>query len=283
MNRRSDYVFNINGSLKSIKLPAVVGVLNYTPDSFYAESRHRSASSLATAAKNMAAEGAAIIDIGCASSRPGAEVIPEEDEISRAAEAVSAVRNSIPDILISIDTYRSTVAEAAINAGADIINDISGGNFDPEMLATAARRRVPIVLQHSRGTPDIMQTLTHYSDVTADVLTELNESVENAKRHGVTDIIVDPGFGFAKTAEQSFELLSNLQAFKVFGFPIMVGLSRKSMIFSTLGITPENALNGTTAANVIALMGGADLLRVHDPKEARQAIDIFLATNKNIS
>ena len=280
-NCRKGYSLNIGDRLVEFDRPVVMGVLNFTPDSFYAASRHSSSESIIAAAEKMIADGADILDIGAASSRPGATIIDAETETARAVEAVGAVRQAFPSVLISIDTFRADVAAKAVKAGANIVNDISGGRADKRMFSIVADLHVPIIIQHSRGDSTTMQSLTDYDDVTADVITSLSTSVDAAVDAGVTDIIIDPGFGFAKTSAQSFELLNNLAALKVLGFPILVGLSRKSMICSTLSITPDDALNGTTVLNTIALANGADILRVHDVKEARQAVLLYLETIKS--
>ncbi|MBR5744103.1 MAG: dihydropteroate synthase [Muribaculaceae bacterium] len=280
-NCRKGYSLNVGDRLVEFDRPVVMGVLNFTPDSFYAASRHSSSESIIAAAEKMIADGADILDIGAASSRPGATIIDAETETARAVEAVGAVRQAFPSVLISIDTFRADVAAKAVKAGANIVNDISGGKADKRMFSIVADLHVPIIIQHSRGDSTTMQSLTDYDDVTADVITSLSASVDAAVDAGVTDIIIDPGFGFAKTSAQSFELLNNLAALKVLGFPILVGLSRKSMICSTLGITPDDALNGTTVLNTSALANGADILRVHDVKEARQAVLLYLETIKS--
>ena len=280
-NCRKGYSLNVGDRLVEFDRPVVMGVLNFTPDSFYAASRHSSSESIIAAAEKMIADGADILDIGAASSRPGATIIDAETETARAVEAVGAVRQAFPSVLISIDTFRADVAAKAVKAGANIVNDISGGRADKRMFSIVADLHVPIIIQHSRGDSTTMQSLTDYDDVTADVITSLSTSVDAAVDAGVTDIIIDPGFGFAKTSAQSFELLNNLAALKVLGFPILVGLSRKSMICSTLSITPDDALNGTTVLNTIALANGADILRVHDVKEARQAVLLYLETIKS--
>ncbi|MBR5437078.1 MAG: dihydropteroate synthase [Muribaculaceae bacterium] len=280
-NCRKGYSLNVGDRLVEFDRPVVMGVLNFTPDSFYAASRHSSSESIIVAAEKMIVDGADILDIGAASSRPGATIIDAETETARAVEAVGAVRQAFPSVLISIDTFRADVAAKAVKAGANIVNDISGGKADKRMFSIVADLHVPIIIQHSRGDSTTMQSLTDYDDVTADVITSLSASVDAAVDAGVTDIIIDPGFGFAKTSAQSFELLNNLAALKVLGFPILVGLSRKSMICSTLGITPDDALNGTTVLNTIALANGADILRVHDVKEARQAVLLYLETIKS--
>ncbi|MBO4379552.1 MAG: dihydropteroate synthase [Muribaculaceae bacterium] len=280
-NCRKGYSLNVGDRLVEFDRPGVMGVLNFTPDSFYAASRHSSSESIIVAAEKMIVDGADSLDIGAASSRPGATIIDAETETARAVEAVGAVRQAFPSVLISIDTFRADVAAKAVKAGANIVNDISGGKADKRMFSIVADLHVPIIIQHSRGDSTTMQSLTDYDDVTADVITSLSTSVDAAVDAGVTDIIIDPGFGFAKTSAQSFELLNNLAALKVLGFPILVGLSRKSMICSTLGITPDDALNGTTVLNTIALANGADILRVHDVKEARQAVLLYLETIKS--
>lgn len=251
-----------------------MGILNVTPDSFFSQSRvpaTHSAQILARA-RDLVAGGAAILDIGGYSTRPGAPAVEKEEELGRVLPAIQAIRENIPEAFISIDTFRAEVAGAAVRAGAHIVNDVSGGDLDPGMFETVARLKVPYILMHMRGTPETMNQLTHYTDVTADILSELRRKLAGLRSLGVADIIIDPGFGFAKTAGQNFELLARLDAFHKLGCPVLAGLSRKSAITKTLGVTPEKALNGTTVLNTIALMKGAHLLRVHDPAEAREAV-----------
>lgn len=272
---------NIKGDLREYKRPLVMGIINVTPDSFYASSR-TSLDSVRAKAREMLASGADIIDLGGCSTRPGAPIPSEKEEMSRLLPAIKEIREECgADALISVDTFRSNVAAESVNAGADIINDISGGDLDADMFATVAGLKVPYVLMHTRGTPDRMQSLTEYEDIGAEVLRDLAFKTDRLHQLGVSDIIIDPGFGFAKTLDQNYRLLGDLPAFTRIGCPLLVGISRKSMIFKELGITPEEALNGTTALNMTALMNGADILRVHDVKEACECVRLFSAYARN--
>ena len=256
--------------------PAVMGILNATPDSFYGASRVRDNEEIGIRATRLVADGTDIIDIGGYSTRPGAIEISEDEEMTRLEDAVKRVRRAVPDAIISIDTFRSSVARQAVEHwGADMINDISGGNIDPEMFETVAALGVPYVLTHSRGTIADMMEFTDYEMVTRDVLSELGDRVQQLALLGVNDVIIDPGFGFSKTLEQNFTLLRDLKVFELFHRPILVGFSRKSMITKTLGTSAEEALNGTTVLNTLALDRGANILRVHDPREARECINLF--------
>jgi len=252
-----------------------MGILNLTPDSFYDGGLNNDPLMALNKAEMLLAEGADILDFGAYSSRPGAEHISEQEEHERLTPVIKAVVREFPDAVLSVDTFRSSVAKVAINEGAHIVNDISAGEMDKAMFETVAALRVPYVLMHMRGTPQTMTGLTNYTDLTTEVCQYFAAKINQLKQLGVKDLIVDPGFGFAKTPEQSFELLKNLNLLKITGHPILAGLSRKSMIYKTLGTDAENALNGTIAANTIALMKGANILRVHDVKAAREAITIF--------
>ena len=263
---------NTGGKLFTKSTPLVMGILNATPDSFYSDSRFSLADNYLAAASDMIADGASILDIGGYSSRPGAAHISEAEEIARTAPMIAAVRKEFPEVLISIDTFRSEVAKAAVGSGADLINDISGGSLDPAMFETVGTLGVPYILMHMKGTPQTMQQETAYGNLFKDVCFYFSEKLAQLHEYGVKDIILDPGFGFAKTAEQNFELLARLQDFHFFGCPILAGLSRKSTIQKTLGVSAEEALNGTTVLNTVALMKGAMILRVHDVKEAREAV-----------
>ena len=266
---------NIRGSLLDLSKPKIMGILNLTPDSFYDGGLNNDPVMALNKAEMLLAEGADILDFGSYSSRPGAEHISEQEELERLIPVIKAVAREFPDAVLSVDTFRSSVAKVAINEGAHIINDISAGEMDKAMFETVAALRVPYVLMHMRGTPQTMTGLTNYTDLTTEVCKYFAAKIDQLKQLGVKDLIVDPGFGFAKTPEQSFELLKNLDLLKITGHPILAGLSRKSMIYKTLGTDAENALNGTIAANTIALMKGANILRVHDVKAAREAITIF--------
>ena len=270
------FSLNIKGNLHTFDSPVVMGILNTTPDSFYAESRVSGDAEIAIRALRLVADGADIIDIGSVSTRPGAAEVSEADEIARLEPAVRIVRQAVPEAIISVDTFRSAVARKAVEEwGADMINDISGGNIDPEMFDTVADLAVPYVLGHSRGTVTDMMEYTDYEMVTRDVLAELGDRVQQLALLGVCDVIIDPGFGFSKTLEQNYQLLSDLKLFSLFHRPVLAGLSRKSMVTKVLGNSPEKALNGTTVLNTLALDRGASILRVHDPRAAREAIKLY--------
>ncbi|ODS82328.1 MAG: dihydropteroate synthase [Cytophagaceae bacterium SCN 52-12] len=274
MRQDSKKTLNIGGEIRALDRPLVMGILNITPDSFYEGSRITDARSedLVSRAGYLLGQGASILDIGGYSTRPGAREISAAEELDRVLPAITAVRRHFPGAAISVDTFRAEVAKAAVHAGAHIINDVSGGNLDPEMFETVAGLKVPYVLMHMRGTPQTMNSLTGYQSFPADVIRELREKLARLRELGAADIIIDPGFGFAKTSAQNFALLSALPLFGQLGCPVMVGVSRKSTIYKTLGVSPGEALNGTTVLNTIALMNGAQILRVHDAAEARQAI-----------
>lgn len=279
MIRFSPFSLNIKGSVRTFSQPLIMGILNVTPDSFYAGSQTTEESAIRERAAKMLEEGADIIDIGGYSSRPNADEVPVEEEIRRVIKGIKAVRELSTDILISVDTFRSEVAKTAVTEyGADIINDISGGDLDPDMINVVPRLKVPYIIMHMRGNPGTMSRLTDYADVTGDVLRELSIKIEAFTHAGVNDIIIDPGFGFAKTLEQNYDMLSHLELFQVFELPVLVGISRKSMIYKALDTTPENALNGTTVINTIAMLNGASILRVHDVKEAVEARKIIQLT-----
>lgn len=264
----------IKDKLYDFKDPKVMGILNVTPDSFYAGSRV--GSEAASRASEMLAEGADILDIGGYSSRPGAEDISSEREYDRLAPALDAIRSEHPEAIISVDTFRADVARKTVeNFAVDIINDISGGTLDPEMRDTVAALGTPYILMHMRGTPATMQQMCRYDDVVADVLSELAFKTDDFRQAGVHDIIVDPGFGFAKTIEQNYRLLAALNLFHETGCPVLAGISRKSMLFKPLGIAPDDAGPATVAVHSMALMLGADIIRVHDVRQAVQSVKIF--------
>jgi len=266
---------NCRGRLVSLDVPKVMGIINITLDSFYDGGKSFSTDQLLRQADAMLAAGATFLDVGGYSSRPGADDISIEKETDRILRAIAAILEEFPESLISVDTFRSSVAEAAIRQGAAIINDISGGSLDPDMFDTVAKLQVPYILMHMRGTPKTMVSLTDYENVTVDVLNDLSEKIGKARAAGINDIIVDPGFGFAKNAAQSFELLEHFELFKTLDTPLLVGVSRKSMIYKTLKITPQEALNGTTALHMIALSKGAHILRVHDVREAVECVKLI--------
>ncbi|NVO33338.1 dihydropteroate synthase [Hymenobacter lapidiphilus] len=267
------------GRVLDLRHPQVMGILNLTPDSFYEGSRVASETELLRRAEAMLSAGAAVLDLGSYSSRPGAEDISIEEEKRRLLPALEAVRRAFPEAFLSVDTFRAAVAVEAVAAGADILNDISGGTLDADMLPTAGQLGVPYILMHLRGTPQTMTQQTHYED---DLVLELTryfrDKLTTLRTHGVTDVVLDPGFGFAKTPAQSHELLRRLPELRVLNLPILAGLSRKSMVYKPLGLQPEAALAGTIALNTLALRGGARLLRVHDVAEAVQTIQLVSNT-----
>lgn len=258
-----------------------MGILNVTPDSFFDGGKFVSEASLLGHVEKMVRDGADFIDVGGYSSRPGAVDISEETEKERSVSAIALIIKHFPGMILSVDTFRSGVAEAAVRAGASMINDISGGNLDDKMFQTVSRLKVPYILMHMRGNPSTMSKETQYPNLLKDLLDYFHQKIYKLQEFEIRDIIIDPGFGFAKTIEQNFLLLQNLEKFKISGKPILVGLSRKSMIWKTLGIEPGEALNGTTALNTIALLKGADILRAHDVKEAREVIKLFTCLNVN--
>ena len=266
---------NAGGKLIDLQVPKVVGILNVTPDSFYKDSRYIDEDSLITAAGRMIEEGADILDVGGYSSRPGAKNIPVWEEKKRVLPAIKLILSQYPATIISVDTFRSEIArEAVCDYGAHIINDISGGEADSKMLQLIEQLRVPYILMHMQGMPGTMQLNPRYEEVVSDIILWFGNRIAKLQSSGVSDIIVDPGFGFGKTITQNFEILNRLQEFSITGLPVMAGISRKSMIWKTLDIKPEEALNGTTVLNTIALMNGADILRVHDVREAVEAIKL---------
>ncbi|MCJ8167200.1 dihydropteroate synthase [Pontibacter sp. E15-1] len=269
---------NCRGKLLSLDAPLVMGILNVTPDSFFAGSRLHSSEEVLQKAQAMLADGADILDVGGYSSRPGATDISVQEELDRVVPAIEAIAANFPDAVISVDTFRAPVAEAAVRAGAAIVNDIAGGTLDASMFETVANLQVPYTLMHMRGTPQTMTTLAKYSDVVVEVVDELQAQVARLKQLGVKDIILDPGFGFAKTADHNFEMLRRLDEFRIFGVPVLAGLSRKSMVYKTLAIAQADALTGTIALNMVALMKGAAILRVHDVKETKQTIQLYKKT-----
>jgi dihydropteroate synthase len=273
---------NCRGKLLVLSQPAVMGILNVTPDSFFEGSRMGALDDLLKKAENMLAQGATFIDIGGYSTRPCAAEVAIDDEISRVVPAVEHLHKNLPEAVLSIDTFRAKVAKYAIEAGAHIINDISSGEDDADMLSTvAALGAVPYIMMHKRGTPQTMQQFTQYTDVTLDVLEYFNQKIAAAKQAGIVDLIVDPGFGFAKTQEQNYKLLKQLHHFHITGLPILVGVSRKKMIQNITHTDAIGALNGTSVVNTIALLNGAQILRVHDVKEAVECINIVKATYGN--
>jgi dihydropteroate synthase len=273
---------NTGGKLLDLEIPRVMGILNITPDSFFAGSRYNSDEEILSAAARMLEDGADILDVGGYSSRPGAKNITIEEESTRVLKAIKLISREFPEAIISVDTFRADIArEAVLGCGAHIINDISGGDADSKMFLTVEKLNVPYILMHMKGKPSTMQKNTVYDDVVADILKWFSERIFKLKTAGLKDIIIDPGFGFGKTIDHNFELLSRLGDFSITGLPVLVGISRKSMIWKTLDITPDRALNGTTALNAIALFNGADILRVHDVKEAVQTVMLIKEIKKS--
>lgn len=273
------YNLTLRGSIVNINEPWVMGILNLTPDSFYSDSRCNELALIEQRVYQIIAEGARIIDIGGYSSRPGANDITPDEEYSRLATGLDIIKRIAPNAIISVDTFRADVARRCVNNwGVDIINDISGGNLDAEMFDTVVSLGVPYILMHMRGTPSTMQQLTQYNDVTLDVINDISQKVTILKEKGIKDIIIDPGFGFSKTLEQNYTLLNNLEKFQSLNAPLLVGVSRKSMIYNTLGGSPDTALNGTTVINTLAIAKGAHILRVHNVKEAVEAVKLTTKT-----
>ncbi|MFZ2286860.1 MAG: dihydropteroate synthase [Bacteroidales bacterium] len=269
-------LINTGGKLLDLSKPKVMGIINVTDDSFYSGSRYTGEQEITEAAGRMLEEGADLLDIGGCSTRPGAQEVPEAVEKERVCKAVSLILKRFPGTVISVDTYRASVAEAAVlNSGATIINDISGGEMDPEMFPFVIRLNVPYIMMHMQGTPRTMQLNPQYDDVVADIIFWFGQRIARLREAGVKDIILDPGFGFGKNADHNFEMLRRLSEFRVAGLPLMAGLSRKSMIWRTLNISPDEALTGTAALNMAALINGASVLRVHDVREAREVITLF--------
>ena len=266
---------NCKGQLIDLSSPKVMGILNVTPDSFYDGGENDNEQIILDKVQKMINDGATFIDIGAYSSKPNAEFVTEEEELDRILPIVKLLVKIFPTIIISIDTFRSKVAKASIEAGASIINDISAGELDESMMQTAAALKVPYIMMHMRGTPKTMQSLTDYQDIIKEMLFYFSEKVSKARSLGISDLIIDPGFGFAKTLEQNFEVMDRLELFQMLDLPLLSGVSRKSMIYKTLGNNPSEALNGTTVLNTISLMKGASILRVHDVKEAVEAVKLF--------
>jgi len=274
-------LINIKGSLLDLSSPIVMGILNVTPDSFFAGSRYQTEEKIFLRAEEIIKQGGKIIDVGGYSTRQGAEEVTEAEELKRVAFAIEIIRKRFPETPISIDTFRSGVAKEAVsNLGASIVNDISGGELDKEMFQTVAALNTPYILTHSKGTPQTMQQYTDYIDFIQEIFRYFAEKINKLKLLGVNDIILDPGFGFAKTLEQNYELLARLNLFSSFGLPILAGISRKRMIWQLLGVSPAESLNGTSVLNTLALQQGANILRVHDVKEAVETVKLFGEYNK---
>ena len=275
---------NVNGRLLDLSTPQVMGILNVTPDSFYAGSRMQTETQIATRVEQMLEEGADMIDIGAYSSRPGAADISVQEEMDRLRAGLRIVRRMHPDAIVSVDTFRAAVACMCVEEyGVAIVNDISGGEMDKDMFPTVARLGVPYVLMHMQGTPQNMQQQPHYDSLLGDIFRYFARKVQQLRDLGAKDIVLDLGFGFGKTLEHNYELLAHLEDFRIFGLPLLVGVSRKSMVYNLLGTTPAEALNGTTAVNTVCLMKGADILRVHDVRQAVEAIKIITKMKETVN
>jgi dihydropteroate synthase len=280
--KRKNFI-NLDGKLIDFSEPVVMGIINVTPDSFYNGGKLTDEKVLLSTVEKMAENGASFIDVGGVSTKPGAKLISTKTELERLLPAVHAIRKNFPEIPLSVDTFRSWVAVRVIDEiGPVIVNDISGGTLDSKMFETIGKMNVPYVLTHIQGTPQNMQEDPQYDDVVKDVSSWLSDRVKRLTKFGVKDVIIDPGFGFGKNIQHNFDLLNRLDSFKVFQLPVMVGLSRKSMVWKTLGTTPEEALNGTSVVQTMALLGGADILRVHDVKEAVEAIQLVKAIKSTV-
>ena len=274
---------NVGGKIIDLSQPKVMGIINITPDSFFSGSRKQSESEILQQAEKMLNEGADFLDLGAYSSRPGAEDISFEEEERRLIPAIKLIKTHFSDALISVDTFRASIAEKAINSGAHIINDISGGTLDEKMFETVGKLQVPYILMHMKGTPQTMKNLNQYDDIVQEISFYFSEKINQLKAFGAKDIVLDLGFGFAKNIEQNYFLLNHLAEFRMFGFPVLAGLSRKSMIWKALAIQPEDALNGTSILNTIALQNGASILRVHDVKEAKECVKIFELLSSSVN
>ena len=271
---------NCKGKLIDLSRPKVMGILNITPNSFFDGGKYADENAILQQVEKMLNEGATFIDVGAYSSKPNAAFVSEEEEIRRLIPIVALLVNEFPEIILSTDTFRSPVAEKAIEAGAAIINDISAGSLDEAMMQTVAKLQVPYIMMHMKGTPNTMQSLTQYDDILKEMMLYFAQKINQARSLGINDLIVDPGYGFAKTTEQNFEVLQKSELFKHLEVPILAGLSRKSMIYKTLNNNSQEALNGTTVLNTLALTKGVNILRVHDVKEAMETVALFEAFQK---
>ena len=278
--QRLMFTLNCKGRFLVVDKPLVMGIINATPDSFYAGSRHEGTDAILRNAEQMINEGADILDIGGQSTRPGSTIISVDEELKRVINPIEAIHQKFPEIFISIDSYYAKVVKEAVDTGALIVNDISSGSIDEKMFSAVASLGVPYISMHMKGTPQTMQQNPQYDNVTKEVMDFFTQKLDALHKAGVKDIIIDPGFGFGKTITHNFELLKNLSVLKKINCPIMIGVSRKSSIYKTLGISADESLNGTTVLNTIALLNGADILRVHDVKEAKEAVKLFEAYNK---
>jgi dihydropteroate synthase len=270
---------NCKGQLIDLSTPKVMGILNVTPNSFFDGGKYKNESDILFQTQKMLHEGATFIDIGAYSSKPNAELVSEDEELARITPVVNLILKEFPEALLSIDTFRGLIAKESIENGAALINDISAGNIDDSMLHTIAEYNVPYCMMHMRGTPNTMQSLTHYEDIVKEILFYFSERIHKARSLGINDLIIDPGFGFAKTLEQNYEVFRKLELFQILELPLLVGISRKSMIYKLLKTNANEALNGTTTLNTLALTKGASILRVHDVKEAMDCITLFNEVN----
>lgn len=270
---------NCKGNLIDLATPKIMGILNVTPNSFYDGGKYKSETEILYQVEVMLDEGATFIDIGAYSSKPNADFVSEQEEVDRIIPVIALILKHFPDTILSVDTFRSEVAKRAIESGAAIINDISAGVLDDKMLETIAKYNVPYIMMHMRGTPQTMQSLTQYENIVKEMLFYFSKKVAHARSYGINDLILDPGFGFAKTIDQNYEVLQKLELFRKLEMPILVGLSRKSMIYKLLNTNAQEALNGTTVLNSIALTKGATILRVHDVKEAAECVALYNKTN----
>ncbi|TXI66735.1 dihydropteroate synthase [Flavobacterium sp. UBA6195] len=267
-------MINCNGNLIDLSTPKVMGILNVTPNSFYDGGKHKEINSIIHQVDKMLSEGADFIDIGAYSSKPSAEFVSEEEEIKRLVPIVKSLVETFPNIILSVDTFRAQVAKASVEHGVAMVNDIAAGLLDDKMLETVAELKVPYIMMHMRGNPQTMQSLTDYNDIVKEMIFYFSERIQKARSFGISDIVIDPGFGFAKTLEQNYEVLHKMELFEMLELPILVGVSRKSMIYKVLESSPQEALNGTSVLNTIALQKGAKILRVHDVKEAVECIKL---------
>ncbi|WP_316634735.1 dihydropteroate synthase [uncultured Flavobacterium sp.] len=266
---------NCKGKLIDLSIPKVMGILNVTPNSFFDGGKYKNEDEIISQVDKMLSEGATFIDIGAYSSRPSAEFVTEQEEMERIVPVIELILKHFPETLLSIDTFRAEVAKVSLESGAAIINDIAAGELDDKMFEVIAQYNVPYIMMHMRGNPQTMQTLTQYDDIVKEILFYFSEKVKKARSFGINDLILDPGFGFAKTTDQNYEVLQKMELFNLLELPVLAGVSRKSMIYKTLGNTAQEALNGTTVLNTIALTKGAKILRVHDVKEAMECIALF--------
>ena len=265
---------NCNGNLIDLSTPKVMGILNVTPNSFYDGGKHKEINSIIHQVNKMLSEGADFIDIGAYSSKPSAEFVSEEEEIKRLVPIVKSLVETFPNIILSVDTFRAQVAKASVEHGVAMVNDIAAGLLDDKMLETVAELKVPYIMMHMRGNPQTMQSLTDYKDIVKEMIFYFSERIQKARSFGISDIVIDPGFGFAKTLEQNYEVLNKMELFSILELPLLAGVSRKSMIYKVLESSPQEALNGTSVLNTIALQKGAKILRVHDVKEAVECIKL---------